>query len=312
MKIAVLGAGAMGSLFGGLLAEAGHEVELLDVNALHIERVRSVGLTLQTDGRGLRTVQLPILRPEQARGRPHALILLTKALHTATALAAARLLLRPGLLVLTLQNGLGNVERIESLVPRSDIALGVTTVPADMVEPGHVRSHGHGETRVMMADGQASQALAHLAQALTEAGLHCQVDAGVHDAVWRKVAFNAALNTVCAVTQCTVGQVGASPGARRLAHDIAGEVLAVARAHGMSVDEAALRDMLDHALDHHASHKPSMLQDLLAARPTEVDAITGEVLRIAHTRGVPAPRTEAMDALVRLWQETSAARLLPH
>ncbi len=300
MRITVLGAGAMGSLFGGLLAEKGHEVELLDVSAAHIARVQREGLTLDTEPQGRRIVHVQITRPEVAASRPECLIVFTKTLHTSKALEAARGVLQPDTLVLTLQNGLGNAEKLAGFIEPSRIAVGVTTVPADLVEPGHVHSHGEGHVRMMMADGSQNDRLAALARALTGAGLATTVDPTVHAAIWQKVAFNAALNTVCAVANCTVGDVGRMPVARSLAHRIATEVLAVAAADGLGVDEAVLHATLDHALDHHLAHKPSMLQDLLAGRPTEIDAINGEVLRAARRLGVAAPCTEALDTLVRL------------
>ena len=300
MRITILGAGAMGSLFGGLLAEHGHDVELLDVNPDHIQQVRNHGLTVETDGEGSRVVRLPISRPEAAASRPDWLILFTKTLHTQGAMEAVRHLLHDQLLVLTLQNGLGNAERVARFLPMSRIAVGVTTVPADMTGPGHVHSHGGGKNRMMMADGRHSEALQALAEALTQAGLPSALDPTVQGAIWQKAAFNAALNTVCAVTCATVGEVGRQPQARELAHDIATEVLNVASANGLEVDAKGLHETLDHALDHHLQHKPSMLQDLLAGRPTEVDAINGEVLRLARRLGVEAPRTQALDALTRL------------
>jgi 2-dehydropantoate 2-reductase len=300
MKVTVLGAGAMGSLFGGLLAERGHEVELLDVNAAHIARVKEHGLTLDTDRHGRRSVRVPIARPEAAASRPECLIVFTKTLHTASALEAARGVLQADTLVLTLQNGLGNADRLAHFVAPERIAVGVTTVPSDMVAPGRVHSHGEGHVRMMMADGRHADRLSALAQALTDAGLAATVDPTVQAAIWQKVAFNAALNTVCAVANCTVGDVGQSPAARPLAHRIVTEVLAVAAADGARVDEGAVHATLDHALDHHLTHKPSMLQDLLAGRPTEIDAINGEVLRVARRLAIPAPCTEALDALVRL------------
>lgn len=300
MRITILGAGAMGSLFGGLLAEQGHAVELLDVNPAHIARVQADGLTLDTDGRGRRVVRVPITRPESADSRPECLIVFTKTLHTTRALEGARAVLGPDTLLLSLQNGLGNAEKLAGFAAPSRIAVGVTTVPADLVEAGHVHSHGEGHVRMMMADGQHSERLCILAQALTEAGISTTVDPTVQSGIWQKVAFNAALNTVCAVANCTVGDVGRSADARGLAHRIATEVLAVAAASGMRVDEPAVHATLDHAMDHHLTHKPSMLQDLMAGRPTEIDAINGEVLRVARRLGVPAPCTEALDALVRL------------
>jgi 2-dehydropantoate 2-reductase len=216
--------------------------------------------------------------------------------------------LQPDTLVLTLQNGRGNVDRLARFVAPERIAVGVTTVPSDMVGPGHVHSHGEGHIRMMMADRRHAERLSALAQALTEAGLSASIDATVQAAIWQKVAFNAALNSICAVANATVGDVGRAAGARARAHRIGTEVLAVAVADGVRVDDAGLHATLDHALDHHLAHKPSMLQDLLASRPTEIDAINGEVLRSARRLGVAAPCTESLDALVRLREALAADR----
>lgn len=299
MRITVLGAGAMGALFGGRLAEVGHTLELLDVNASHIDRVQRHGLTLMTD-EGTRTVRVPMMRPEQARQTPDWLLVFTKTLHTTSALQSVKHLLGQNTRVLSLQNGLGNAERMADVVPSTHVAVGVTTVPADLVEPGVVASHGAGYVRMMMADGHNDAALDGLSYAMCQTGVEASVDPGVTSAIWSKVAFNAALNSVCAVSGCTVGGIGARPDARALAHAIVAEVLAVADAHGVPTRRADVGATLDHALDHHTHHQPSMLQDLLARRRTEIDAINGAVVRLARRHGVAVPCTEALETLVRL------------
>ncbi|NDY93474.1 ketopantoate reductase family protein [Ideonella livida] len=306
MKITVLGAGAMGALFGGLLAEAGHAVTLLDVNDAHIEQVRTHGLRLITDAAD-RRVRVPILRPEQATEVPDWLLVFTKTLHTERALAAVVGLIGPHTRVLSLQNGLGNAERLAVQVPWERIAVGVTTVPADLQAPGQVHSGGQGHVRMMWAEGHDDPALARLAEALTDVGLHGTVDPGVKAAIWEKVAFNAALNSLCAVTGCTVGEIGAHAASRTLAHAIASEVLAVARQSGVQARDA-VHGVLDHAMDHHLHHKPSMLQDVLAGRPTEIEAINGEVVRQAASLGCAVPLTDTLATLVRLREQAGSRR----
>ncbi|WP_455731652.1 ketopantoate reductase family protein, partial [Burkholderia stabilis] len=152
MKIAILGAGAMGSLFGGLLAESGEAVTLIDVNDAHLDAIRLDGLRIDDD-RGERRIRaLQAVRPEAAQAdavaSPDAsfdlLIVFTKSLHTRSALDGVRALLGPHTFVLTLQNGLGNVETLNAFVPLERILVGVTTWPADAAGPAHVRSHGAG------------------------------------------------------------------------------------------------------------------------------------------------------------------------
>ncbi|AYZ66129.1 2-dehydropantoate 2-reductase [Burkholderia multivorans] len=304
MRIAILGAGAMGSLFGGLLAEAGEDVTLIDVNDAHLDAIRRDGLRIENDRGERRITTLRAVRPDAAqpaRGEPFdLLIVFTKSLHTRAALDGVRALFAARTALLTLQNGLGNVETLRAFVPPERILVGVTTWPADVVGPGHVRSHGAGAIRMMTADGVPRPIASAAAAALTRAGLACELDADVWAAIWEKVAFNAALNTLCAVTGCTVDQLGACDDGPRVALAIVAETAAVARAKGIAVDPERIADKVRHAIDAHRGHRPSMLQDVLAGRCTEIDAINGAVVAAAREAGVAVPHTETLLGLVRL------------
>ncbi|KWN86831.1 ketopantoate reductase family protein [Burkholderia ubonensis] len=304
MRIAMLGAGAMGSLFGGLLAEAGEDVTLIDVNDAHLDAIRRNGLRIENDCGDRRITTLRALRPDAAqpaRGEPFdLLIVFTKSLHTRAALDGVRALLTAHTAVLTLQNGLGNVETLNAFVPIEQILVGVTTWPADLAGPGHVRSHGVGAIRMMTADGAARPFAQAVADALSRAGLACALDADVWAAIWEKVAFNAALNTLCAVTGCTVDQLGACHEGPRLALAIAAETAAVATAKGIAVDALRIARNVEHAIGEHRGHRPSMLQDVLAGRRTEIGAINGAVVAAAREAGVAVPHTETLLGLVRL------------
>ncbi|ANH74019.1 2-dehydropantoate 2-reductase family protein [Ralstonia insidiosa] len=306
MKIAILGAGAMGSLFGGLLAETGEQVTLLDINDAHLSAITAHGLRLETDTGDRHVRNLQALRPSQITQVPDLLIVFTKSMHTRAALASVRQLIGPSTYVLTLQNGLGNVEALASAVPQERILVGVTTWPADLAGPGHVRSHGAGVIRMMTADGVDRPMLERVVSVLSGAGLRCQADANVWGAVWEKVAFNAALNPLCTVLNRPVDALGAVEDGPALALTIVEEVLAVARASGISVDAIKVSDNVRHAIVAHRGHKPSMLQDVLAGRPTEIESINGAVVVAAQRHGVRVPHTETLMQLVRLVQAQSA------
>ena len=209
--------------------------------------------------------------------------------------------------MLSLQNGLGGVERLSAFVLPERIAIGVTTVPSDLAAPGQVRSHGQGSIRLMMALGQTEPALQGLVQSLRQAGLDCLEDPTVQTAIWEKVAFNAAFNSLCASSGCTVGELAALTEGRALAHRVADEVLQVARAEGVPVVAERVHATMDHALEHHGAHEPSMLQDLLAGRRTEIEAINGAVVRAAEARQVAVPCTQTLATLVRLIEARQAA-----
>ena len=313
MKIAIVGAGAMGSLFGGLLAERGHSVTLIDVNVAHLEAIRANGLRLHTDDGDRHIHALQACQPSQAEGSPDLMLVFTKTLHTASALAGVAHLIGADTHVLSLQNGLGNVEVIQRHVAPSRILIGVTTWPADLVGPGYVHSHGQGVVRLMSADGSEHPMLAKVVQALVDAGLACTADPAVWTAIWEKVAFNAALNSICAVSHCTVDQLGVINDGYDLAYSVVEEVLAVAQAQGIAVDQDACAARVTDAISRHVGHKPSMLQDVLAGRKTEVEAINGAVVAAAERSGVPVPCTRTLLRLVRLVEaRIASATTTPH
>jgi 2-dehydropantoate 2-reductase len=302
LRIAVLGAGAMGSFFGARLKSGGAAVTLIDVNRQHLDAVTTNGLRVDTDA-GTEVVRLAAATPDMAQGPFDALLVFTKTMHTCGALTGARHLIRPETVLLSLQNGLGNEETLLGFAEPSRVLIGMTSYPADMVGPGHVGSHGDGKIRFWTSDGSNAPQLDTIAAAFRAGGLDCLTDDTVETAIWEKVAFNAALNTIAAVTHATVGQIGRLPEARKLAHRIAGEVVTVANAAGVPADARAVHDLIEHALDTHLDHKPSMLQDVLAGRRTEIDAIAGAVVRQAITLGIPVPATEVLRTLVLLATE---------
>ncbi|MDB5402313.1 MAG: 2-dehydropantoate 2-reductase, partial [Rhodopila sp.] len=207
--IAVLGAGAMGSFVGGCLASGGARVTLLDVNEAHLAAITRNGLHIATES-GERVVHPVAMRPDALDVPPDLLIVMTKQPHTTAALAMVQPKLSAETWVLTLQNGLGNQELIEQFVPVERILLGVTTYPADLQGPGYVGSHRAGQVRLMTADGVHRPIANEIAAAFVASGQDCLVDPDLSVAIWSKVAFNAALNSICSVTGSLVGQVGRS------------------------------------------------------------------------------------------------------
>lgn len=307
MRITIVGAGAMGSMFGGLLAECGNAVTLIDINDAHIGAIRSDGLRLVTDNGDRRVKTLKICRPEDAREPPELLVIFTKTLHTGAALQGVKHLIGPDVHVLSLQNGLGNVEKTSEFASAERILIGVTTWPADMVAPGHVHSHGKGVVRLMAADGNARPIVSMVSETLSAAGLQCSADATVWAAIWEKVAFNAALNSICAVTGCTVDQLGSTPEGSRLAEQVVVEVLSVAQRLGIDVNPAKCKANVAGAIAQHKGHKPSMLQDVQAGRRTEIEAINGAAVDTAGSLNMTLPATETLLSLVRLVEARAVA-----
>lgn len=299
MRIAVVGAGAMGSLFGGRLAEGGHDVVLIAVNDRQIEAINAAGLRLEADD-GDRRIPVTAQRAAAARGPFDLIIVFTKSTNTRAAIESVAPLVGPATWALTLQNGLGNAETIAAVVPAARVAVGITNIPADRVAPDHVRSHGAGQVRIGTMTGAADPALEHIRAALDESRLPCTADPSIRTAIWEKIAFNAAMNSLSAITRLRVGALGDHPDGRALAGAIADETLAVALANGIAVDRNRVHETMAHAFREHRGHAPSMLQDVLAGRPTEIEAINGAIVAAAKRAGVAVPVTQTLLRLVRL------------
>lgn len=290
MKFAIIGAGAMGSLFAGRLAEKNHAVSLIEVSGATIDAIVGQGLRM-TGLFGDDSYSLPVGPADRYVDPFDLLIVFTKGMHTASAMEAATHVIGPDTWALTVQNGVGNVEAIEAFIARDRIVMGMTNWPSTLIEPGLINVPGEGEIKLWAANGRASGTLEAIVGALDGAGLNCKLDPHVEVAIWEKLAFNSALNSLAAVTGLTVGEMGDRQESRHIVFTIVDEVVTVARARGLSVDADHIRQAIEHAFANHRQHKPSMLQDRLAGRRMEIGTITGAVSKAGETLGVATPVT---------------------
>ncbi|HGY1871250.1 TPA: ketopantoate reductase family protein [Klebsiella variicola] len=299
MKIAIVGAGAMGGLFGARLALAGQDVSFVEASETTIEVISRQGLRLETPD-VQESVRVPISRAHQVTGHFDLLVIFTKGFHTAAAIESVLHLVGPQTWALSVQNGLGNAELIARVVPAERIIVGMTNLPADLVAPGVVHSHGEGHINIWAGNGKDSPTVHEIAANFSQAGLPCEADPQVQVSIWEKVAFNAALNSVCAVTRRTVGAIGHAEEGRQVTSRIVSETVAVAQAAGVDADQRRVIAAVDYAFRHHQQHKPSMLQDVEAGRKTEIDFINGAVVERGKRLGVATPVLEMLFSLVKL------------
>jgi len=288
----------MGSLFGAMLHRAGHAVILVDVWEEHVRAVQRGGLLVERDG-GRETIPVAACLPGALEVAPEWILLFTKTFHTASALAGVQPWLNAQTHILTLQNGIGQVGVIERFIDRSRILHGITTVPCDMVGPGHIRTGGVGYIKIMSVDGRDGELLRRMGRMLAEAGFDCAVTPETTAAIWEKLAFNAAMNAMTALLRLRVGQVGDAPDGRRLAETIVDEVVSVARRKGIAAQRERILATLAMAFREHRDHQPSMLQDILARRRTEIDFINGAVVEEARALEIAVPVNETLYRLVK-------------
>jgi 2-dehydropantoate 2-reductase len=298
VRICVVGCGAVGSLFAANLARLDDvEVWAYDLAREHVDAINAQGLRLSGAG--------DVLGPVRATSDPGALprcdfgIVATKAMHTSAA-AEATVDAFAGGCVASVQNGIGNEEAIAQHVER---VIRGTTFPAGRVlAPGHVQWDVKGDTTFGPFESQPAppKEVERFADACTRAGMPAAAVPDARGPQWRKVIFNAATNPLGALTRLTHGRVCERPDLRALVTGLVDEGKAVAAAQDIELDDDPER-LIDHAArkDVAYDHKASMLQDVEARRPTEVDYLNGGIVRFGHEHAVPTPLNEAVWALVR-------------
>lgn len=299
MKIGVIGAGAMGGLFAARLTNQDNDVALIEVSQATIEAVDGGGLRV-SGLFGDKSHRLPVGPADRYTDAFELLIVFTKGMHTTSAMEAAKHLIGPDTWALTVQNGIGNVEAIEPFVDRDRIVMGMTNWPSTLIEPGFINVPGEGEIKIWAANGRWSEKLDAIGSALDEAGLNCKLDPDVEAAIWEKLAFNSALNSLAAITGLTVGEMGDRQESRAIVFTILNEVVSVATAKGLAINADHIRQSVEHAFANHRQHKPSMLQDRLAGRRMEINTITGAVSKAGARLGVATPVTATLAGLLAI------------
>lgn len=300
MNIAILGAGAMGCLFAGRLLGAGADVKMFDINNEVLEKLNRHGIGVLSDEESRCQYPVAALRAEDSRSHFDLILVFTKAFSTAAAMASVKHLLGPDTYVLTLQNGLGHVDEIAAWVAPSRLLVGVTDIPADLAAIGEVHTRNAGGVRFWSQDGEHRRMLKLVSELFTRAGLPCIADPEVQVAIWHKAAFNAALNALCTVLRQPVGRLGQSEDGRWLATKVIEESSRVALALGIEFDTATVLASVEQVYTQQADHRPSMLQDRLAGRASEIENINGAILKLAREQGLAVPVLESLYRLVRM------------
>ncbi len=291
MKIAVMGAGAVGCYYGGMLARAGHDVVLIG-RPTHVEAVRRAGLFLDTHAF---QAQVPMRASTDASGVQGAQLVLCCVKSTDSANAALQMApyLEADAIILSLQNGVDNAERLQAVLGR-EVVPTVVYVASEMAGPGHVKHHGRGE--LVIGPSPASDELAKL---FAEAGVPAQVSDNVRGELWAKLILNCAYNALSAITQLPYGRLVQGEGVEALMRDVMNECLAVAQGVGVSVQGDTWE-----AVQRIARTMPAQLsstaQDLARGKRSEIDHINGHVMHQGEALGIPTPVNRVLHTVVKL------------
>ena len=296
MRVAVVGAGAIGCTYGWHLARAGHEVALLDVREDHVATIARAGLIAELpDGRE-EAVGVEASTDARSLAPAQVLLVATKSFATEDAGRGALPLMGPASRVTTVQNGLGNVEALGRVFGTERVVAGSTTVAAEPGGVGRVRiaeSVVEGRSTTVLGAG-----LDEFGAALTASGLPAVADAHVEVVIWRKLVLAGSMGPLSAVLGATVGGTLGNPAAVALLRRLILEIAAVARACGSPVDDAGSWALAETTFGSLGDHRASMAVDLAEGRRTEIEAMCLEVARLGREHGVPTPVNEVVGQLV--------------
>jgi 2-dehydropantoate 2-reductase len=292
MKIAMMGAGAMGGIIGGRLAAAGNEVWLVDVWKEHVEKMQNDGLTLETSqGTQILKVSATSRAAEvyEKSGYMELVVIFVNANYTEQAIKDALIFINEHTYVLTVQNGVGNAEIIAGYVPAERVIMGTTLAAGVLLGPGHVRDSGTSTfTQIMPMKGKVTPAVEKIVNTMREAGLETEATPEAETAIWRKLCVNCCTCGIGTVTRLTCGQICEKPDGAALVTEIIREVCAVANAKGLDLN---YEENLAHffAVYTPSTHYASMVQNAKKKMKTEVETIIGAVVHEGARLGIPTP-----------------------
>ena len=300
MKIAVVGAGAMGSLFGGRLSQSGHQVLLYDINREHVETIQTDGLVIEDLASGTQETCRPIATTQAEDLRvAEILIIFVKSAATEAVARQFSEITGVGTIAVTMQNGLGNEAILKKHFGEQRTAAGVTSQGATFIGSGRIRHAGRGPTHLCMSD-RNNEKLEDFVDALNQAGLDTELEENIEDLIWSKLIINVGINAVTALTGLPNGRLLEFPDCKALMADLVAEAVAVAEKRGVHLTYPDPLEMVYTVAEKTGGNRSSMLQDFDRKRQSEINFINGAILQEAEALGLEVPANRAVTRLVRI------------
>lgn len=309
--IVVVGAGAVGSFFGAMLARAGHRVTLIGRPA-HVQAIQSKGLQLElAKSAGVETVRMPATTDFAVLATADLVLLCVKATDTEMAAQSMAAVVPPHAIIMSLQNGVDNAARIASTLPNPVIPT-VVYVATEIAAPGCVKHHGRGELIIgTMQPSRLDRATASLADIVVlfdRAQVPVRLSPDVMTDLWSKLLVNCVLNAISGLTQTSYGALSAVQAIQTTQTALVREVVAVARADGTHLDEFAAMQAVQNVCNTMANQKSSTAQDMARRKTSEIEHLNGFVVQRGLALGIPTPLNQALYALVKLVESTYSAQ----
>ncbi|HEY8050752.1 MAG TPA: 2-dehydropantoate 2-reductase [Ramlibacter sp.] len=292
MKVAVMGAGAVGCYFGGMLARAGHSVTLI-ARPQHVEAIERDGLHMDTKTFDEHVRLNASSDPASVKGA-QLVLFCVKSGDTESAGEQLKPYVGKETVVLCLQNGCDNDQRLRAVLTQPEVAAAVVYVGTEMLGPGHVKHHGRGELVI-----DPVRNIPDLAKTLEAAGIPTQVSDNVRGQLWLKLILNCAYNAISAIARKPYGETVPGAGVKDVMRDVVDECVAVARAEGVNVPgdvDAAVRKIVETIPQQYSS----TAQDIIRGKPTEIDFLNGHIVRRGKALGIRTPANQVLWSMVKL------------
>ncbi len=305
MKIGIVGAGAMGGLFGGMLTRAGQDVWLIDKHKQRAEKINKEGLIIEASEAiesresEQETIRIKATTDPQEVGPCHLVILFVKAYDTEEATGNSLPLTGKRTVWLTLQNGLGNIERMSEIVGKGNVVGGITYQGATVLEAGRIRHAGSGKTVMGEIDGRESERIRSISDVFSQAGIETEISDNIEGVLWGKLLVNAVINPLTAIIRERNGRLLESPLLKETMKLIAEEAARVPLKKGIRLPYERVFEKVEQSCYASRDNISSMLQDILRKKRTEVDFINGAIVSEAEKIGIPTPLNRALWNLVK-------------
>lgn len=298
MKIVIVGPGAMGSLFAALLAKKKEEVWLLDKDSERAKKITQQGISVEGVAGNWHVDARATADPKDIEA-PDLVLVCVKSYDTKRAIASAKPFIADKTTVLTLQNGIGNIELISEVVGDENVVGGISNAGATLLEAGRVRYAGKGETVIGRLDGKISVELRTIRELFITAGLETRISRDIKGSLWSKLVINVGINALTALTRLSNGKLLDYEGTRTIMRQAVTEAVKVAKRKRIKLAYDDPLSKVEAVCEATANNISSMLQDVLRKKKTEIDAINGVIVRQADQLGIPVPVNTFLVELVQ-------------
>ena len=306
MNLLIVGPGAMGCLFAARLKNAGNDVTLLDHNKKRARKINKQGISVNGVS-GKYTVQIPTMAGNVPFS-PDFIFICVKSNDTRAAGESVSSCVGADTKIVTLQNGLGNIEILSNIFKDEKVLGGVTAQGATLLGEGSIRHAGEGET-IIGPKGKEEDSAEKLASILNNAGFKTHLTDNVEELIWGKLIINTGINALTAITRLRNGRLPITSGTRDIMADAVREAVTVAEAKGINLPYKDPLNRVIKVCEATKENVASMLQDVLKERITEVEMINGAIVREGDKLGIPAPVNRTLTNLVKTIQDTYQERL---